>query len=151
MTVVVHENERIRWRTNGARWTRDGDRAPVERVRLRVARSTIAGHGLFVDQDVAEGACLGRIYGASRMVSDDKDAAENWAMARRDSRLVLVQSGRRWHVVDARGCAFEYANHSADAPTMHVTPSGTCLAERDLARGTELTWDYGPLHSLRDE
>ena len=117
-------------------------------MRLRVARSTIAGRGLFVDQEVAEGACLGRIYGASRMVSHDKDAAEPGAGAARFPARACspAAAGTSW----TRAAAFEYANHSADAPTMHVTPSGTCLAERDPARGTEPTWDYGPLHSLRD-
>ena len=119
---------------------------------MEVAPSRVpdGGNGLFLRAPVAEGGRLGQFSGTILFSTASRSDAEDWALSRGDDRLVLLQSGGSWHVVDVRGSVFEHVNCSADefSANMHVSPSGWCEATCDMCEGDELVWWYAELHSV---
>lgn len=108
-----------------------------------------AGMGLFAHMYFEEGHVLGRMSGIVRFESECVDKSENWALDQADDRIVLLRAKGRWLVVDVRGSVFEFANCSVDeeSANVHVSENGWVTTERDIEKGTELLWWYGPLHA----
>jgi len=119
-------------------------------VSLDVRPSSIAGDGLFACTDTSEGARLGRFSGRIVFESESRDVAEDWALARKYTRLILVRYARMWHVIDVRGSVFEWANSSdtEEGANMHVSRAGWCEAMCDIAAGDEVVWWYGDLYGF---
>lgn len=144
-------DERTRWCHVGDFWTRMQTKPSEVTVRLTVDRSPIHGLGLFTTAFVEEGTHLGQLSGLSVFFSESKDVAEDWALARAHTRLVLLKRSSAWVVVNIAGSVFEFANSSndEDGANMQVGLSGRCEACRDIQVGEEIVWWYGTLFGLR--
>jgi uncharacterized protein len=107
-------------------------RAPAAECWLRddvaVARSAIAGQGLFAVAPILQGTAVSRLGG--RLVST---AELN------DLESVLVDDDV--HLVLGPGNLNRFANHSCE-PNLWWTDEYTLSARRDIAAGEELTYDY---------
>lgn len=68
--------------------------------------------GLFAESDMEEGFVLGRMSGRISFCSDLSEC-DDWALQRREDRLVLLRRESRWAVVDVSGSVFEFENCSA--------------------------------------
>jgi len=110
-------------------------RAPVAECWLHdhvaVARSAIAGQGLFATAPIAAGTAVSRLGG--RLVS----TAELDDLVDVDSLAVDIDI----HLVLAAGNRNRYANHGCE-PNLWWTDEYTLSARRDIAAGEELTHDY---------
>lgn len=139
------------WQRVGCEWVRAAGSGVECEVKLCMGPSRIAGAGtgLFVTRDVCEGERLGRMSGIVPF-QGEHDACVEWALARADTRLVMLRRAGAWVVVNVRGCVFEFANSPTGTfdETMHVRENGWVEAACDLRTGDELLWSYGDLYSL---
>jgi uncharacterized protein len=110
--------------------------------RVTVARSSIAGRGLFATEDIGAGVVLVRLGG--RLVTTAElfeliDAAENDPGAPYVDTITVYEDA---HLVLPAGTVAHFANHSCDPNLWHIGPYE--LATRlEVRAGEELTVDYG--------
>ncbi len=109
---------------------------------LRVRKSRFVGRGLFAGTAIAKGAKIGEFEGEKIGLREARRRAKGRAV------IAIVELDR--HALDAthvlRG--FRYINHSCDANTFMRCTATRCefYARRAIARGEELTVDYGYNH-----
>jgi hypothetical protein len=114
---------------------------------LEVARSRIAGEGLFTTVDLRKDELLMRLGG--RLVSTE-ELGELIIEANASGRYVdtlMVFEDR--HLVLPVGTVAHFANHSCDPNLWHVGPYDI-RARRSIASQTELTIDYATNSGLPD-
>ena len=98
---------------------------------------------------MGEGTVLGRMTGRVMFESNSKSEAEEWALRRRETRLILLRSRRQfesnWCIVDVSGCVFEWSNSSGSesGANVHVSEGGWVSLTEDVEKGDELVWCYG--------
>lgn len=106
---------------------------------LGVKGSTFAGRGLFAGCDIPARAKIGEYEGEVIGLAEARRRA-------RGRRIVAIVELERF-ALDAKGMrrGFRYINHSCDPNTFfRCTPErAEVYARRDIARGEELTCDYG--------
>ena len=106
---------------------------------LEVRASRLVGRGLFAGTAIAKGAKIGEFEGEKIGLRE--------ARRRAKGRAVIAIVELEHHALDAtrvrRG--FRYINHSCDANTFMrcTTTRAEFYARRAIARGEELTVDYG--------
>jgi len=109
---------------------------------LTVGRSRVAGRGLFAGTPIARRAKIGEFEGEAIGLREARRRAKGRSV------IAIVELER--HALDAsrtrRG--FRYINHSCEPNTfMRCTAErAEFYALRDIARGEELTVDYGASH-----
>jgi SET domain-containing protein len=109
---------------------------------LEVRTSRLVGRGLFAGRAIAKGSKIGEFEGERIGLREARRRAHGRAV------IAIVELER--HALDAtfsrRG--FRYINHSCDPNTfMRCTATrAEFYARRALARGEELTVDYGSSH-----
>lgn len=102
---------------------------------VTVARSAIAGHGLFATAPIAAGTPVSRLGG--RLCS----TAELRELIAASGYVDSVVVDEDVHLLLAPGNRNRLGNHSCD-PNLWWTDEYTLSARRDIAAGEELTSDY---------
>lgn len=109
---------------------------------LRVGRSRITGRGLFAGCPIPRRAKIGEFEGEVIAIAEAR---------RRAARLkivAIVELDRK--AIDARGMrtGFRFINHSCEPNTFmrRTKDRAEFYALRDIAKGEELTVDYGESH-----
>ena len=109
---------------------------------LRVGRSPITGRGLYAGCDIPARAKIGEFEGEVITIAE----ARRRAAARKV--VAIVELDRM--AIDARGMrsGFRFINHSCEPNTFmrRTRDRAEFYALRDIARGEELTVDYGESH-----
>ena len=109
---------------------------------LVVARSRIVGKGLFSGVRIAKGAKIGEFEG------EVVGLAESRRRARGRAIVAIVELER--HALDATASTrgFRFINHSCDPNTFIrcTAVRAEFYARRAIAKGEELTADYGESH-----
>jgi uncharacterized protein len=109
---------------------------------LRVGPSRLVGRGLFAGTRIATRAKIGEFEGEAIGLRE--------ARRRAKGRTVIAIVELERHALDATRSrhGFRFINHSCDPNTfMRCTPErAEFYARRDIARGEELTVDYGESH-----
>ena len=104
---------------------------------LEVRRSGIAGQGLFAKQAIEKGAVVARLGGRKVSTAELRELLKNPPVdtitLADDEHLVLPDDPRP---------TIAYGNHSCD-PNLWWIDAVTLETRRDIARGEELTSDYG--------
>lgn len=93
-----------------------------------------------------DGQALGGFWGRVRRSFVSSDEAAQWGMKYPDDKSIILCEGNVYHVVDARGCVFEFMNavRRWEDANVHVHPDGRCeIVGGDVACGEELCWWYG--------
>ncbi|MDR3416821.1 MAG: SET domain-containing protein-lysine N-methyltransferase [Nevskia sp.] len=112
--------------------------SPVPAIAVR--RSKVNGRGLFATADLHGRRKLGELSG--ELV---KLLPGTWERFGRSPKIYLVQVSHRYALECSRGNAFKYLNHSCE-PNCYLRVYRRRVevySRRDIARGTELTVDYG--------
>ncbi len=109
---------------------------------LTVGRSRVAGRGLFAGSDIPARAKIGEFEGEKIGLREARRRARGRAV------IAIVELER--HALDAThtGRGFRYINHSC-APNTFIrctADRAEFYALRRIARGEELTVDYGESH-----
>lgn len=109
---------------------------------LYVARSHMVGKGLFAGRSIPKGAKIGEFEGEVIGLREARRRAKG-----RDIVAIVELDKFALDATDSpRG--FRFINHSCDANTfIRCTPErAEFYARRDIAKGEELTADYGESH-----
>ena len=126
-----------------------GDARGVKRERwraiydgLRVRRSRLVGRGLFAGGPIAARAKIGEFEGEKIRIGE----ARRRARGRSIVAIVELEDFALDATASPRG--FRFINHSCEPNTfMRCTPTrAEFYALRDIAKGEELTVDYGDSH-----
>lgn len=131
-------------------WVRGGQ-VPIL---LRVGDSLIAGagRGLFlVNESLEDGQSIGSFWGSVRHTGADANDVERWGVRHADDRSVMLTDNGSYHVVDVRGCVFEFMNSARNRydANVHVRADGQCeIVGGDVVCGDELLWWYGDSFAL---
>lgn len=104
---------------------------------VAIAKSAIAGKGLFAQAPIAAGTVVSRVGG--RLVSYEE--LRTLIASADGARIDSIVVDRDTHLVLPSGTANRYGNHSCD-PNLGWTDEYTLVSLRDIAAGEELTNDY---------
>ena len=96
-----------------------------------VARSAIAGQGLFATAPIVEGTAVSRLGGRLVSTAELNDLVDVDSVVVNDDLHLVLPAGNR----------NRYVNHSCE-PNLWWTDEYTLSARRDIAAGEELTLDY---------
>ncbi len=109
---------------------------------LRVGRSRITGRGLFAGCAIPARAKIGEFEGEVISIAEARRRAAALAI------VAIVELDRK--AIDARGMrtGFRFINHSCEPNTYlrRTKDRAEFYALRDIAKGEELTVDYGESH-----
>ena len=118
-------------------------RPPWQKFAVDVKPSAIDGHGVFAAEPIRQRLKIGEIRGESISVADAR------IRATRHERIMIVEvSSRRAIDFSKSADPMRYTNHSC-APNARLTIRQGRVefyALRDIARGEEITVDYGETH-----
>lgn len=118
-------------------------RPPYQKFDVRVAPSTIDGHGVFATGPIPARLKIGEIRGESISVQQAR------IRATRHERIMIVEvSNRKAIDFGASTDPMRFTNHSC-APNARLAIRGGRVefyALRDIAPGEEITVDYGETH-----
>lgn len=118
-------------------------RPPYQKFDVRVAPSTIDGHGVFAAEPIPARLKIGEIRGESISVQQAR------IRATRHERIMIVEvSNRKAIDFSASTDPMRFTNHSC-APNARLAIRGGRVefyALRDIAAGEEVTVDYGETH-----
>jgi len=98
---------------------------------VTVARSDIAGRGLFATSPIPRGTAVSRLGGRLASTAQLRSAPKVDSLAVDEDVHLVLSAGNRNHFV----------NHSCD-PNLWWTDEYTLSTRRDIAAGEELTSDY---------
>lgn len=128
----------------GQRFRKEIEAGAICKVTVRLINDKV-GHGLFADEDLPAGAYVGEYTGIVRTNEPRIEKMNNY-----NYEYPVPDSIGRHFVIDAtNGCETRFINHSYK-PTL--TPHyaffdgfyhAIFLAEKDIPKGTQLTYDYG--------
>jgi SET domain-containing protein len=109
---------------------------------LRVGRSSITGRGLFAGCPIPRRAKIGEFEGEVIPIAEARRRAAKLKI------VAIVELDRK--AIDARGMrtGFRFINHSCEPNTFmrRTKDRAEFYALRDIAKGEELTVDYGESH-----
>ena len=119
------------------------ERPPYQKFAVDVKPSAIDGHGVFAAEAIAPRLKIGEIRGESISV------AEARIRATRSERIMIVELSSRKAIDFSRSSdPMRYTNHSCQPNARLCIRQGRVefYALRDIARGEEITVDYGETH-----
>jgi len=118
-------------------------RRPYQKFAVTTAPSAIDGTGVFAAEAIPRRLKIGEIRGQSISVEEAR------IRATRSERIMIVElSARRAIDFSRSDDPMRFTNHSCRANARLVIRNGRVefYAQRDIARGEEITVDYGQTH-----
>jgi SET domain-containing protein len=116
---------------------------PYQKFAVRVARSRIDGFGVFADEAIPPGRKIGEIRGESIPIAEARRRAAE------QRRIMIVEVSLKRAIDAARSSdPMRFTNHSCAPNARLEVRDGRVefYARRAIARGEELTVDYGETH-----
>ncbi len=102
--------------------------------KFTLRKSSINGHGLFVNRDYKKGEFIGYIHGPVIVTRE----MSNPILAKNSMNWIGVG---RYSWIDTEKSPFRYINHSCD-PNVAIRGKRTVYALKDIKAGTEIVMDY---------